>query len=94
MNEKYIFNENDDIPSITIESTCAITDIVNKCKNKHDLINELKSYLNKDFRNSTHNFAINVKDEEGKNISEFNIQLDKPQILNEVNIVLNKKQLN
>ena len=87
---QYIFKENEDIPSITIDSTCVISDIVNKCKNKDDLINELKSFLNKDLINPTHNFVINIKDKKGKNISEFNIQLDKPQILNKVNIVLKK----
>lgn len=91
--KKYIFKENDDIPSITIDSTCVITDIVNSSQNKDDIINRIKSYIRKDIINPTHNFVINIKDEEGKNISEFNIQLDKPQILNKVNIVLNKKQL-
>ena len=91
--KKYIFKENDDIPSITIDSTCVITDIVNSSQNKDDIINRIKSYIRKDIINPTQNFVINIKDEEGKNISDFNIQLDKPQILNKVNIVLNKKQL-
>ena len=69
-------NASGTITSITIDSTCVITDIVNKCKNKDDLINELKSFLNKDLKNPTHNFVINIKDEEGKNISEFYIQFD------------------
>lgn len=78
----------DSAPKITIECKCVITELVNKHKNKEDLIIALKSHLNKEFINPTHNFDIEVFNNKGETIYDIEIYIDKPQIVNKVKMVL------
>jgi hypothetical protein len=89
-----IDNDGNSVPDVTIESKCAITEIVNNSKDKKTLVKDLKHYINTDFFISTHNFEISIYDNEGNNLHFFTLQIDKSEVINKLDIIIPNKTLN